>query len=182
MHNLADAQHLYQQAKDELHLQADLQATDLQQTPQVHAVTALLLWIYEIMNAHYLQLRSPEWQNLIRGCSWNARSAPAAATCFWYHVTAEVLQSVTEESSISWNPTDWGYSLDYPSLQSTAKPCTSEEWIHAIIYILARIVRFETQPFSGWEHLVWWQGCIPQDLKPLVKNFTPVTPLVPRYW
>jgi hypothetical protein len=106
-------------------------------------VSALVLGFFETMSppsshrrAHIAGSRA-----LIRECGWTAKTPGLSGACFRLSISAELLNCVRYNWSLSWDPNTWGVDMDIG--HSHAPSGISEElWSHRILYICAKAVVF----------------------------------------
>ena len=159
-------------------------------------ITALVLNVFEMVTEQ--ALNTAEARDLIKECGWNAESSGTAAGCFWFGVSRELLNCIIYNVTSAWSPDEWGYELGYPStVNRMGNVRTGNEWMHAILYILALVMRYivtttqSTVPVdsvagTSWESLArmcaWWRKSIPQQLQPLVNSKKSATSCFPHLW
>ena len=145
------------------------------------AITSLVLNVFEMMTEPALQKmnRIAAARALVKDCCWNASSSGTAVGCFWFSISTTLLNCVIYKWTIPWNPDEWGYRLG--NTRSDVKPMkntrTADEWVHAILYILARIINYSLTTrklLTRWESLEhlcsWWWSSVPQELQPLLNS------------
>ena len=153
------------------------------------AITALVLNVFEMMTEGALQKMNhiAGARALVKECGWNANSSGTAAGCFWFNISTELVNSNIYNWTTAWNPDEWGYQ--FAKFRSDVKPMenarTADEWVHAILYIFARIINYsltamqslvpenlDADAGTSWESLEdlcsWWWRSVPQELQPLM--------------
>ncbi|KIW01853.1 uncharacterized protein PV09_06702 [Verruconis gallopava] len=166
------------------------------------ATTATILNVYEVMSERYIQRMNhiKGARALIKECGWNAKSAGVGAACFWINVMMEVLDCMTKNVPVAWDPADWGVDMDFAS--NTTAPQSDEVWTQRILYIMSKIVNFrarssaegdlplERQTRMGeWQHLKsqldTWNRLAPRTMHPMgcVDAFkTTIGSVYPEVW
>ena len=184
-HAHSTSQDLYGKATGTLHGQ--LQNPD--RNTCLCAITSLVLNVFEMMTEQALQKMNhiAEARALVKDCRWNASSSGTAAGCFWFSISTALLNCAIYNCTIPWNPDEWGYRLG--KTRSDVKPMarTADEWVHAILYILARIINYslttrqalvpedrDADAGTSWESLehlcYWWRSSVPEELQPLLNS------------
>ena len=153
------------------------------------AITALVLNAFELMTEEALQKMNhiAGARALVKECGWDANSSGMAVGCFWFSIATEILNCAVYNWTTGWNPNEWGFRLE--KTRSDVKPMentrTADEWIYAILHILARIINhslmqslvheeWDADAGTSWESLEhlcsWWWRSIPHELRPLMNS------------
>ena len=152
------------------------------------AITALVLNAFEMMTEQELQKMNhiAGARALIKECGWNANSSGAAARCFWFNISTQLLNSIIYNWTNAWDPGEWGHRLEKPHLKPMENAHVADEWIYAILHLLARIINYsltatQSHVSEDWdadadtgerlEYLcAWWWRSLPQELQPLMDS------------
>lgn len=124
---------------------------------------------------------------LIRECGWTAKTPGLGGACFRMSVSAELLNCMRYNWTLSWDPNTWGVNMDMDHSQAT-NGGNQDLWHHRILYIFARVMTFQVSSRSShrlsddvaraiqpndqdWiTHNRWceqWAKSIPRSLVPL---------------
>ncbi|CAI7652602.1 unnamed protein product [Penicillium glandicola] len=122
---------------------------------------------------------------LIRECGWTAKTPGLGGACFRISVSAELLNCMRYNWTLSWGPDTWGINMDMDHPHVT-NGSNQDLWHHRILYILARVMQASLRSSHGlgddaaqaiqlneheWIiHNRWceqWAKSIPRSLVPL---------------
>lgn len=155
------------------------------------ATAALILSIYEAMSLQPTAKHMAGSRALIRECSWTAKTPSLGGSCFWTSVSIELLDCLSHNWPLSWNPDSWGVDMNMDHMQPYWK--SDDHWLHRIMYICAKIANFrvsvqnvhaklhssrtrsstvnELEAVQEWNHYnslcEKWNDSIPRSMKPL---------------
>lgn len=108
------------------------------------AVTALVLGFFETMSplSSHRRVHVAGSRALIRECGWTSKTPGLGGACFRISISAELLNCVRYNWSLSWDPNTWGVDMDMDHCHA---PSGSSEdfWSHRILYICAKVVIFQ---------------------------------------
>ena len=152
------------------------------------ATTATILNVYEVMNEKALQRMNhlAGARALIKECRWDATSTGIGAACFWLNIGLELFSCMHFNWGTSWDPDTWGIDM---AMIPQHVGGNEEDWIHKILWILAKVTNFRsTQPKfqeqsvhaeqlrTHARHQQWlglkqfcdkWLHCVPPTMQPI---------------
>lgn len=79
---------------------------------------------------------------LIRECGWTAKTPGLGGACFRISVSAELLNCMRYNWTLSWDPNTWGVNMDMDHSQAT-NGSNQDLWHHRILYIFAKVMSFQ---------------------------------------
>ncbi|KAJ5178027.1 uncharacterized protein N7500_000726 [Penicillium coprophilum] len=123
---------------------------------------------------------------LIRECGWTAKTPGLGGACFRISVSAEMLNCLRYNWTLSWDPNTWGVNMDMDLSQAT-NGGNQDIWHHRILYIFAKIMTSQASSRQSHDlgddaaraihqnhewiiHNKWcdqWAKSIPRSLVPL---------------
>ncbi|OQD84955.1 hypothetical protein PENANT_c011G09810 [Penicillium antarcticum] len=108
------------------------------------AATALALGFFETMSplsshrrAHIAGSRA-----LIRECGWTSKTPGLGGACFKISISAELLNCIRYNWSLSWDPNTWGIDMNMDHCHAPSES-SEDAWSYRIFYICAKVVIFQ---------------------------------------
>lgn len=114
--------------------------TRTKQQRELRALIATINIVYEMMSGTDLMEHITIARTFIQECRWNALSSGLARACFWFNVGMDALSSVMYNTSVAWDPDQWGYDPGDSELSALKQIPTPDAWVHKLLYILAKTV------------------------------------------
>ena len=103
------------------------------------ATVAVVLNVYELMCEMEVQNHTAKARELIKECSWDARTNGVGAACFWFCIELELLQCIRCKRQLTWEPDEWGLDMDFTCSSRNNDEMT---WFYRMVYIIAKITNF----------------------------------------
>ncbi|OQE94180.1 hypothetical protein PENNAL_c0004G09570 [Penicillium nalgiovense] len=79
---------------------------------------------------------------LIRECGWTAKTPGLGGACFRISISAELLECMRYNWTLSWNPDTWGVNMDMDHPDAT-NGGNQDLWHHQILYIFAKVITLQ---------------------------------------
>ncbi|KAJ5782845.1 transcriptional regulator family: Fungal Specific TF [Penicillium paradoxum] len=116
------------------------------------ATVALALGFYETMSIQLKNSRNhiAGSRALIRECGWSAKTPGLGGACFRISLSAELLNCLRHNWTLSWDPHTWGINMDIDYVQGL-NGGNQDLWYHRILYTFAKVLNFQASSRSSYE-------------------------------